>query len=168
MAWHFLPPDRKFRYGDGNIAEAGYTYTVEPPLHPCHWGLHFCVRALDGLLYAPGSIIGRVEISGKVIRQKDKGCATERTYLWIAEAAEILWDARNWAGDERTSSAYAHAEAPITSHRYAPSYARDYTRAYARAYSYPGTNSYDAIRTTQNAELERRLLALHPNQRTTS
>lgn len=30
-AWHFLANDCRFGYGDGNVAEPGYVYSVKSP-----------------------------------------------------------------------------------------------------------------------------------------
>ena len=96
-AWHFLADDCRFGYDDGNIAAPGYVYSVEGPIKLCEWGLHASERAIDALQYATGNMIGRVVLSGKIIRGNDKLVATHREYLWIADAEETLRSFARWA-----------------------------------------------------------------------
>ena len=96
-AWHFLASDKRFGYGDGNLAAPGYVYSVDGPIALCSWGLHFSVRALDAVEYAPGSWVGRVIASGDIILGDDKGVATHRQYLWIADATETLRAFARWS-----------------------------------------------------------------------
>ena len=49
--WHFLPEDRRLRFGARELVEAGQTYRIKPPLRLGKWGLHAAVRALDALYY---------------------------------------------------------------------------------------------------------------------
>ena len=95
-AWHFLPEDRRFQYGDGNKAEVGYVYSVEPPIEMCRWGLHASAKACDALRYAPGPVVGRVLLSGEIAHGNDKLCATQREYLWIADASDVLRAHARW------------------------------------------------------------------------
>ena len=96
-AWHFLRNNKRFGYGDGNIAKAGYVYSVEGPVTLCVWGLHASRRAIDALQYAPGAMVGRVVLSGKIIEGDDKLVATHREYLWIADATETLRAFARWS-----------------------------------------------------------------------
>ena len=96
-AWHFLANDRRFGHDDGNIAAPGYVYSVEGPIKLCEWGLHASERAIDALQYAPGNMIGRVVLSGEIIRGDDKLVATHREYLWIADAEETLRSFTRWS-----------------------------------------------------------------------
>ena len=90
LAWHFLPADRRLRFGDRTLVEPGQTLTVEPPLELCTRGLHASVRPIDALFYAPGPILCRVALSGEILEDKDKVCAEHRTVLWMADATRAL------------------------------------------------------------------------------
>ena len=90
LAWHFLPADRRLRFGDRTLVEPGQTLTVEPPLELCTRGLHASVRPIDALFYAPGPILCRVALSGEIIHDGDKVCAQHRTVLWMADATRTL------------------------------------------------------------------------------
>ena len=90
LAWHFLPADRRLRFGDRRLAEPGRTLTVSPPLLLDSRGLHASVRPIDALSYAPGPILCRVALSGEIIEDGDKVCAEHRTVLWMADATRTL------------------------------------------------------------------------------
>ena len=90
LAWHFLPEDRRLRFGGRTLVEPGQTLTVEPPLELCSRGLHASVRPIDALSYAPGPILCRVALSGEILEDKDKVCAEHRTVLWMADATRAL------------------------------------------------------------------------------
>ena len=90
LAWHFLPADRRLRFGDRRLAEPGRTLTVSPPLLLDSRGLHASVRPIDALSYAPGPILCRVALSGEILEDKDKVCAEHRTVLCMADATRAL------------------------------------------------------------------------------
>ena len=168
-AWHFLANDCRFGYGDGNKAAAGYEYSVKGPIKLCEWGLHASERAIDALRYAPGHMIGRVVLSGEIIRDDDKIVATHREYLWIADAEETLRSFTRWSALQ-----VIHLwDAPDVVRRYLESgdeslrdtawaAARDAARDAARAAAWDA--AWDAARAAawadQNTELEKRLMAL--------
>ena len=173
-AWHFLANDKKFGYGDGNIAAPGYVYSVEGPIALCKWGLHASERAIDALQYTPGNMVGRVVLSGKIIRGNDKLVATHREYLWIADAEETLRSFARWAALQ-----VIHLwNAPDVVRRYLESgdeslrdaardAVRDATRdaAWAAAWAAAGAAAgAAAARDAQNDELEKRLFALGEKQ----
>ena len=58
-------------HGDGRAVVVGETLSVEEPIVLCERGLHASVKPLDALRYAPGTIVARVELSGRVIRGDD-------------------------------------------------------------------------------------------------
>lgn len=178
LGWHFLQEDRRERFGDRRLIEAGKTYRVDPPIALCEKGLHASARAIDALFYAPGPIVCRVRLSGQVLRDEDKACATERTVLWLADATDVLhefavWcaeralereravgrdpDRRSWAALEakrqwlRGEINEEQLAAALAAARAA---ARDAARAAVRA------AVRDAARAVHNNELTRRLLAL--------
>ena len=92
-AWHFLPEDKKLKYGDGREVVLGETITVDPAkLNLCNYGLHASVKALDALSFLnwPDAIICRVELGGKVLGEGDKHVASERTVIAWCDADAIL------------------------------------------------------------------------------
>jgi len=90
LAWHFLPEDRRLRWGTQALVEPDTIYYWDGPLAMCESGLHASVRALDALRYAPGPIVCRVRMWGEMIKEADKICAREREVLWMADASRIL------------------------------------------------------------------------------
>ena len=92
LAWHFVQNDRKLRYSKSQrLVRTGQVLHVNPEkLRLCNFGLHASRRAIDALYYAPGEIICRVELSGKIIEGSDKLCAERRKVLWMADATETL------------------------------------------------------------------------------
>ena len=90
LGWHFLPADRRLRWGSREVVEAGQTYRAEGPLALCANGMHASTRALDALIYAPGPVVCRVELLGERLDGGDKSCARERRVLWIADATAGL------------------------------------------------------------------------------
>ena len=99
LAWHFLPEGRRLRWGTSEEVKPGQKLTVEPPLRMCYHGLHASVRAIDAIRYAPGPIVCRVELSGEIIEDRDKVCATERTCLWMADATRTLHEFAIWCAE---------------------------------------------------------------------
>jgi hypothetical protein len=100
LAWHFLRDDRKLNYPPHTLVEVGQTLTVEPPLELCRWGLHASKRAIDALPYAPGPIACRVELSGEILEDDNKACATERTVLSMIDATNILHEFACWCAEQ--------------------------------------------------------------------
>jgi len=90
LGWHFLPYDGRLANGDGRDVRIGETLRVEGPLELCKHGLHASRRALDALKYAPGALACRVKLSGKIVEDDDKACATERTVLGMVDATRLL------------------------------------------------------------------------------
>jgi hypothetical protein len=165
-AWHFLPDDRRLRYGDNTLVEVGQTLTVDPAhLELCQYGLHASERALDALKYAPGSVICRVRLSGAIIEGDDKLCASERTVLWMADATEALRAFGRWCALE---VAHLWDMPPIvrqyleTGEESIRDAARDATSAAASAAAWDAASAaaWDAAWDRFATELERRLAAL--------
>jgi hypothetical protein len=57
----------------------------------CQSGLHASVDILDALYYAPGPIICRVELGGRIERGIDKCVAERRRVLWWVDGEKLLW-----------------------------------------------------------------------------
>lgn len=90
-AWHFLRADRRLAYPPHTPVVVGQKITVDPDkLELCKYGLHASIRALDALGYAPGPIICRVNLGGRILTANDKVCASERTVIAMADATETL------------------------------------------------------------------------------
>jgi hypothetical protein len=53
--------------------------------------LHASVDILDALDYAPGPIICRVELGGRIERGIDKCVAERRRVLWWVDGEKLLW-----------------------------------------------------------------------------
>ena len=71
----------KLPYGDGRIIKLGETHKIKGEIIPCKTGLHASERIIDALIYAPGAIIWKVELSGIIIKKGDKLCASSRKYM---------------------------------------------------------------------------------------
>ena len=88
--YHFLPEDKKLRFGDNREVKLGQTITVDCEPELCYSGLHASKRLIDALDYAPGPILTKVTLGGTVIHGHDKSVATERTIIAIADVSYIL------------------------------------------------------------------------------
>jgi len=101
LAWHFLPDDGRLQFGRRSKVNVGQTLRRDPnKLKLCVYGLHASVKPLDAIMYAPGSIICRVKLGGRIIEGTDKCVASRRTVLWMADASRELrlfgcWCVRN-------------------------------------------------------------------------
>ena len=191
IGWHFLKASRRLRYPPYSEVAAGETYTAAGRLQLCRYGMHASKRPIDALRYAPGWIVCRVRLSGELIEDTDKTVARSRTVLWIADARDtlILWacwcaeqalcrqrkrgrepDERSWrairapeqwvagklsTADLKAAAAYAYADDAADAAAYAAAYAADDADA---------RQARRSVRDAQNAELERRLLALAPTE----
>ena len=94
QGWHFLPEDRRLRWGTKEVVKPDRWISVEGELEMCRWGLHASKRSMDALSYAPGPIVCRVELRGDLIHESDKSVGRERRVIWMADATETL---RNFA-----------------------------------------------------------------------
>jgi len=90
-AYWFGPADMKLRHDDGRTYALGVTHKIGCPIVPCKHGLHGSRRVIDALSYARGPIACLVELGGVVIpHENDKHAASERTYIKVADATEVL------------------------------------------------------------------------------
>jgi hypothetical protein len=90
-AWHFLSADGMTRYAPRTKIEIGQRLSVDPErLYMCEYGLHASERIIDALQYAPGPILCRVELSGRILSGADKLCAEHRTVIAMADATQML------------------------------------------------------------------------------
>ena len=90
-AYYFQPKDGRLAYGDGREIKQGITHTVtcEPKL--CKQGLHASVQPFDALQYAQSGTLWLVELSGVIVKGRNKCVATERTYIKAVDLTEVLW-----------------------------------------------------------------------------
>jgi len=105
-AWHFVgeklrdgrpvPPDGEWLEHDGELIM-------------CASGLHACRRIIDALWYAPGNIICRVELGGKIIVDGEKLVATRRKILWRVDGDEPLREFIRWCSRKSTRNTTAMA-----------------------------------------------------------
>ena len=101
-AWHFLQDDGSLRWqcGRTKFPKVGKTLKVDPEkIKLCEFGLHASTRPIDALKYAPGAIICRVELGGKIIKGDDKVVASERTITWQADATNTLHEFACWCAE---------------------------------------------------------------------
>lgn len=90
IGYWFAPMDMKLGHGDGRPIEVGRTHKVDGGLKLCEHGLHASRRPIDALTYAPGPIACKVELGGTIIHGEDKMVASERIYLCVADATDVL------------------------------------------------------------------------------
>ena len=95
ICWHFLPANRMTRW-NSQLVTVGQTLISPDSLKLCESGLHASVKALDALQYAPGPIICRVELGGKIVQDKDKCVASKRTCRAMNDATETLRYFARW------------------------------------------------------------------------
>jgi hypothetical protein len=155
-AYWFCATDHKLRYEDGRVAKLGETHKAKGDLELCQNGMHASERLIDALAYAPGPVLYKVKLGGKIVRGDDKLCARSRTYVsggvditpqlrQFARMAALevahLWDippvVRQYleTGDEslREAAAAAAAAAAADAAAYAAAYADAHADAAADA-----------------------------------
>ena len=96
LAWHFtgdtmrdgrpIPPVGEWLDYDGQRGA----------LALCEAGLHASDDVLDALQYAPGHTLHRVELSGEIIRDTDKLCASRRRIIASVNAEPLLRAFARW------------------------------------------------------------------------
>ena len=102
-AWHFLKGNGAMQWKCDRTLKpkVGQTLTVDPDkLALCESGLHASKRAIDALQYAPGAIICRVEVGGRIIHGDDKLVASERTIIAMADATDTLHEFACWSAEQ--------------------------------------------------------------------
>ena len=90
LGWHFANETETLRFGDGRKIEVGTTHKVDCTPILCKLGLHASKIVREALNYAPGNILFRVQLGGKIIHGDDKSVATSRKYLARVDAELIL------------------------------------------------------------------------------
>lgn len=87
LAWHFTGDTLR---NGAPIPEPGVTLRNYGGLVMCDRGLHASKQILDALDYAPGPLVHRVRLGGKVIEGDDKIVAEERTILWSIRDEKVM------------------------------------------------------------------------------
>ena len=90
LAWHFIKDDYTCGHGQLGKIKVGKTYIAKRDIALCKNGLHASKRILDALSYGPGSVVCRVEMSGKILYDDDKLVAEKRKVLWMFDATNLL------------------------------------------------------------------------------
>jgi len=80
-AWWFASETDGLRYRDNRVPYVGDTHTYHGKLLMCNSGLHASRSIHHAARYHVSPYLYRVSLSGKCIRQADKICASERTYI---------------------------------------------------------------------------------------
>ena len=126
LVWHFLPDDGRTQFphkkGGRIRVKIGQTLHYDGELVLCKSGLHGSERLIDALWYAPGSLLCRDRLHGRVVPDTDKAVASRRTTLAMMDVADILhefacycaeWALKNErdAGREPDSRSWAAIEA---------------------------------------------------------
>ncbi len=86
LAWHFVGDTLR----DGRPVPADGELLTEKKAILCKTGLHASVDVFDALQYAPGNVLCRVKLGGKIVHGRDKVVATERTIVARIDATELL------------------------------------------------------------------------------
>ena len=102
LAWHWLHDDRTMHCAQVHTdthtrahldpVEVGWTYWVKGQIKLCEWGLHASGDVLDAFQYAPGLVLCRVEMGGRIRKCHDKLVAETRTVLWMADMTAPVED----------------------------------------------------------------------------
>ena len=95
--WHFLPDNRRLRYGDSRHVDEGETLEMTSTVHDspiiCRAGMHASEDVFDAIKYAPGFVLCRVLVTGDVQSYFDKFCGRNRKVLWMVDCRDALIDA---------------------------------------------------------------------------
>ena len=93
LAWHFVGETLR----DGQPVPAnGEWLEHEGELVMCAAGLHASTHVGDALEYAPGNILCRVRLGGKIIEGADKMVGSRRKIIWRVDAAPVLRAFGRW------------------------------------------------------------------------
>ena len=111
IAYHFVGDALR----DGRPVPAdGVWLEHDGPIEMCQSGLHASLTPWEALVYAPGSVLCRVELGGEIVTGDDKVVASRRRILGRADVTDEL-------------RAFARAEALVVSHLWAcPDVVRQY------------------------------------------
>ena len=100
LYWHFLPDDGKLANGDSRQVKVGEMLRIEGEPALCEHGFNASERIIDALQYAPGALLCRVRLGGKVIEEEDKVVAQERTVEWMIDVTRVLHEFAIWCAKQ--------------------------------------------------------------------
>ena len=100
IAWHFTGDTLR----DGSpIPVIGHTLVFSGEIEMCHSGYHWSRTPWQALEFAPGNLLHKVQVGGKIIEDTNKGVSSERTILATIDATQLL---RRFAADQALSVAH--------------------------------------------------------------
>ena len=100
IAWHFTGDTLR----DGSpIPVIGHTLVFSGEIEMCHSGYHWSRTPWQALEFAPGNLLHKVQVGGKIIEDTNKGVSSERTILATIDATQLL---RRFAADQALSFAH--------------------------------------------------------------
>ena len=90
--WHFLREDKKLQFEDQRKVRKNIWMKAKNCTEPvlCQAGMHASPSVLEALQYAPGPILCRVELRGKVVADTDKMCGLERRIIGMVDFTPYL------------------------------------------------------------------------------
>ena len=88
--YHFCRKDKKLGFNDGRHIKTGQLLKYKGPLEMCQSGLHVSPTIYDALQYAPGPVLCKVKLGGKIIKGVDKNVASERTVISMRNVSAEL------------------------------------------------------------------------------
>jgi len=105
-AYHFLNENRKLQFEPHTLVEPGQKLeATQHPLSLCEYGLHASKTVLNALEYAPGPILCRVQLSGKILHDTDKSCAEYRRCIWMFKTTQVLHEFACWCAEQALTTA---------------------------------------------------------------
>lgn len=169
MGWHFAGQTLR----DGRpLPKAGERLEHTGPLVPCESGLHFSVRAIDALTYAPGAMVALVEAPDDAIAHNgDKHVASWRVAVsGYADATRVLHEFACWCATHALDREYAAGRKVDPRSRSAVAVKlawldgkatdNELAAAWDAAWDAARAAAWDAAGDAQSVELERRLTEL--------
>lgn len=88
FGWHFLPKNKKLKYGDDRKVEVGKPLSISKGEKPkvCNTGMHASEKIAQAAQYNAGPVLCRVIVSGDLdTSAADKFCGRTRTVIWMKE-----------------------------------------------------------------------------------
>jgi hypothetical protein len=90
-AWHFVRENARLGHGaEDIIVEPGFVYSEPGQPQLCRHGMHASIRAFDALTHAPGPVVCRVDVWGRVQHGDDKLVGQHREVLAMANVEREL------------------------------------------------------------------------------
>lgn len=167
LAWHFVNNEGTLAHDLDHITVVPGLFVACDPdaIELCAQGFHASLKALDALSYAPGNIVCRVRMGGRIEYAEDKLVASERTVLWTADATRVLQtfaiecaeealyevETRGYTADPRSWAALETAKHYLAGGSTTKKQMRDAADAAARAAARAAPAAYAAARAAVHA-----------------